>query len=96
MVALLDRVPGLSCHKPEGAFYLYPGCAGLLGKRRPDGRRLESDEDVVIYLLEAADVSVVQGSAYGMSPYFRISIATAMEQLEEACGRIARACAALT
>jgi aspartate aminotransferase len=95
VMALLGRVPELSCHKPEGAFYLYPSCAGMIGKRRPDGRRLETDEDVVIYLLETADVAVVQGSAYGLSPYFRISIATGMAELEEACGRIAKACAAL-
>ncbi|MBI3514977.1 MAG: aminotransferase class I/II-fold pyridoxal phosphate-dependent enzyme [Proteobacteria bacterium] len=95
VVALLNQVPGINCHKPEGAFYLYPSCAGLIGKRQPDGKRLATDEDVVIYLLEKADVAVVQGSAYGMSPHFRVSIASSLELLEAACERIARACAAL-
>jgi aspartate aminotransferase len=96
VVALLNQAPGLHCHMPEGAFYVYPSCAGLIGKKRPDGRVIEHDEDVVIHLLESVGVAVVQGSAYGLSPHFRISIATSMAELEEACGRIATACAALT
>jgi aspartate aminotransferase len=93
---LLNQVPGLSCHKPEGAFYLYPDCSGLIGKRRPDGRRLLNDQDFAMYLLDCADVAVVQGSAYNLSPYVRISIATSMELLEQACARIHRACAELS
>jgi aspartate aminotransferase len=96
VLELLNRVPGLSCHKPEGAFYLYPDCSGLMGKRRPDGRRLENDQDFAMYLLDCADVAVVQGSAYNLSPYVRISIATSMELLEQACARIHRACAELS
>lgn len=96
VVTLINQIPGLRCHKPEGAFYLYPNCAGLIGKHRPDGARIESDSDVAMYLLDAADVAVVQGAAYGMSPYFRVSIATSLELLEEACGRIKKAVAQLT
>jgi aspartate aminotransferase len=92
---LLNAVPGLICHRPEGAFYLFPNCAGLIGRRRPEGRRLETDEDVTLYLLDAAEVAAVQGSAYGMSPYFRVSIASGIELLETACARIHKACAAL-
>jgi aspartate aminotransferase len=92
---LLNQVPGLSCHKPEGAFYLFPDCSRLIGKRRPDGRRIENDQDFAMYLLDCADVAVVQGSAYNLSPYIRISIATSMELLEQACVRIHRACAEL-
>ena len=95
VVALLSQIPGLHCHKPEGAFYLYPNCAGLMGKCTPAGRRIENDQDLAIYLLEAAEVAVVQGSAYSLSPYFRISIAASIELLEEACRRMQRACAQL-
>jgi aspartate aminotransferase len=91
----LNNTKGLSCHKPEGAFYVYPSCAGCIGRRRPDGREIASDDDMADYLLEAAGVAVVQGSAFGMSPYFRISYATSTEALEEACRRIAAACGAL-
>jgi len=89
---LLNQIPGIQCHKPEGAFYLYPCCAGLIGKKCPDGRLLKCDQDVALYLLDEVGVAVVPGSAYGMSPYFRISLATSMELLEEACKRIGRAC----
>lgn len=95
VLELLNQVPGINCHKPEGAFYLYPSCAGLIGKKRPDGRALENDEDVAIFLLEVAEVAVVQGSAFGLSPHFRVSLATTMELLEEACRRIQRVCAQL-
>jgi aspartate aminotransferase len=95
VVALLAQIPGLRCHKPQGAFYLYPNCAGLMGKCTPAGRRIENDQDLAMYLLEAAEVAVVQGSAYSLSPYFRISIAASIELLEEACRRMQRACAAL-
>ncbi|MCE5263649.1 MAG: pyridoxal phosphate-dependent aminotransferase [Deltaproteobacteria bacterium] len=89
---LLSQAPGIRCHKPEGAFYLYPNCEGLIGKTRPDGRVLKSDGDVAIYLLEEVGVAVVPGAAFGLSPYFRLSLATSMELLEEACKRIVTAC----
>ncbi|MDE2008351.1 MAG: aspartate transaminase, partial [Rhodospirillales bacterium] len=89
----INAIPGLSCRMPDGAFYLYVNCAGLLGKRTPDGRILASDGDVVLYLLEAGGVAVVAGAAYGLSPFFRLSIATSIENLTEGCDRIA-ACVA--
>ena len=95
IVAMLDQSPGLSCPTPEGAFYVYPSCSGLIGKRTPGGTTLGNDTDVVTYLLEAEGVAVVQGVAFGLEPHFRISYATATESLEEAGRRIQRACAAL-
>jgi aspartate aminotransferase len=94
-VALLDAIEGMSCRKPDGAFYVYPSCAGLIGRRRPDGRIIESDLDVALYLLEEAGVAVLDGSAYGLSPYLRLSIATSLGAIEDACARIKRACDAL-
>jgi len=91
----LDAVPGLRCRRPEGAFYVYPSCAGVIGKRTADGRVLESSEDFARHLLESEGVAVVHGSAFGLDPCFRISYATATELLEEACTRIERACAVL-
>ncbi|HLW26698.1 MAG TPA: aspartate transaminase [Kiloniellales bacterium] len=96
VVDTLNSCPGLSCHRPEGAFYVYPSCAGVIGKRTPEGKVIETDEDFVAYLLEAEGVAVVQGSAFGLAPYFRISYATSTEALEEACRRIRRACEALS
>jgi len=95
VVAMLNKCPGLLCPMPEGAFYVYPSCAGVIGKTTPDGKKIESDGDFVTYLLEAAGVAAVQGEAFGLSPYFRISYATATEVLEEACTRIKGACEAL-
>ncbi|MGQ0664699.1 MAG: pyridoxal phosphate-dependent aminotransferase [Pseudomonadota bacterium] len=95
VVAMLDQAKGISCHKPEGAFYVYPSCAGTIGRRTPAGGVIETDGDFTAYLLEAAGVAVVQGEAFGLSPYFRISYATSTAALEEACRRIQRACAAL-
>ena len=95
VVDKLNGCPGLACHRPEGAFYVYPSCAGTIGKKTPDGKTIESDEDFVTYLLEAEGVAAVQGAAFGLSPYFRISYATSTEALEEACARIKRACEAL-
>jgi aspartate aminotransferase len=95
VVAKLNLCPGLHCQTPEGAFYVYPSCAGTLGKKTPSGQTIETDGDFVTYLLEAAGVAAVQGEAFGLSPYFRISYATSTEALEEACGRIKRACEAL-
>jgi aspartate aminotransferase len=80
---------------PEGAFYLYPSCADLIGKRTPDGKTLKSDNDFVLYLLESQNLAVLQGAAYGVSPFFRISFATSMAQLKEGCDRLRRACEAL-
>jgi len=95
VVDLLNKCPGLHCHKPEGAFYVYPSCAGTVGKKTPEGKTIGSDGDFVTYLLESVGVAAVQGEAFGLSPYFRISYATSTEALEEACGRIRRACEAL-
>lgn len=95
MLEILHEVPGLKCDRPQGAFYLYPRCEGLLGRRTPGGRVLEKEQDVVLYLLEHAGVAVVQGEAYGLSPHFRISIANSLENVVEAGKRIAVAVAAL-
>jgi len=95
VMALLGTVPGLRCHRPEGAFYLFVECSGLIGKRTPKGLVLDRDIEVAEYLLDEARVVVVNGTAYGISPYFRISIATSMERLEAACTRIADAVARL-
>jgi aspartate aminotransferase len=91
----LNAIPGLSCRVPEGAFYLYVNCAGLIGRATPEGKRLERDGDVVLYLLERAGVAVVAGEAYGLSPYFRLSIATSQDNLDEGVARIAAAVADL-
>jgi len=95
VVEMLNAAEGLSCHKPEGAFYVYPSCAGCMGKTTPDGKTLESDEDFAGYLLESVGVAVVHGAAFGFSPFFRVSYATSTEALTEACTRIQKACAAL-
>jgi aspartate aminotransferase len=95
VVAALNECEGLSCKTPEGAFYVYPSCAGAIGKTTPDGKKIETDTDFVTYLLEAEGVAAVQGSAFGLAPYFRISYATSDDALIEACKRIKRACAAL-
>ncbi len=94
-IAALNAIPGISCRTPEGAFYLYVNCGGLIGRRTPEGKVLETDADVVMYLLESEGVAVVAGTAYGLSPYFRMSIATSLDILDEGCKRIARAVAAL-
>lgn len=94
-LALINAIDGLSCIQPEGAFYLYVNCAQLLGKRTPDGKVLDQDTDVVLYLLESQGVAVVAGTAYGLSPFFRMSTATAVQTLEAGCARIHTAVAAL-
>jgi len=96
VVSMLNQATGLNCATPEGAFYVYPSCAGVIGKKTPDDKVLETDEDFVTYLLEAEGVAAVHGEAFGLSPHFRISYATSTELLEDACQRIQRACAALT
>jgi aspartate aminotransferase len=96
VVDMLNKAKGIHCHRPEGAFYVYPSCAGAIGRKTPQGKILRTDGDFATYLLEAEGVAVVQGEAFGLSPYFRISYATSTEALREACTRIQRACAALT
>ena len=91
-VGMLNQAKGLTCPKPEGAFYVYPFCSGAIGKTAPSGKVIGNDEDFVTELLEAEGVAVVQGSAFGLGPAFRISYATATPQLEEACRRIQRFC----
>ncbi len=91
-VSMLNQASGLQCPKPEGAFYVYPSCAGTMGKTAPTGKKLASDEDFVTELLEAEGVAVVQGTPFGVGPAFRISYATATTALEEACTRIQRFC----
>ena len=96
VVSMLNQAAGLSCSNPDGAFYVYPSCAGVIGKNTPDGKTISSDGDFVTYLLESEGVAAVQGAAFGLSPHFRISYATQTDLLEEACRRIQRACASLT
>jgi aspartate aminotransferase len=93
--ARLNAIPGLSCIVPDGAFYLYPSCAGVIGKKTPEGKVIENDLDFVLYLLDGVGVAALQGAAYGLSPYFRISFATSMQVIEDACDRIERAVKAL-
>ncbi len=91
-VSMLNQANGIRCPKPEGAFYVYPSCAGTIGKTAPTGKKLATDEDFVTELLEAEGVAVVQGTPFGVGPAFRISYATATSALEEACTRIQRFC----
>jgi aspartate aminotransferase len=92
VVSMLNQANGIQCHKPEGAFYVYPFCSGTIGKTAPSGKKIAGDEDFVTELLEAEGVAVVQGTAFGLGPAFRISYATKTENLEEACRRIQRFC----
>ncbi|MBC7905238.1 MAG: pyridoxal phosphate-dependent aminotransferase, partial [Rhodospirillaceae bacterium] len=96
IVGLLNECPGITCLKPEGAFYVYPSCAGTIGKKTPDGKVITSDTDFVGALLEAEGVAVVQGAAFGLEPYFRISYATSDAALTKAAERIKRFCESLT
>ncbi|MCC7272715.1 MAG: pyridoxal phosphate-dependent aminotransferase [Alphaproteobacteria bacterium] len=95
VVAMLNKAPGIFCPKPEGAFYVYPSCAGTIGKTTPSGKRITNDTDFTTALLEQEGVAVVQGEAFGLSPHFRISYATATEVLRDACERIIRFCESL-
>ena len=95
VVGMLNQAKGLSCPTPEGAFYVYPSCAGAIGGTTPDGKTIATDDDFVSHLLDGEGVAVVQGAAFGLSPHFRVSYATSTEVLEEACARIQRFCAAL-
>lgn len=96
VVSMLNQADGITCRTPEGAFYVYPSCAGAIGKTTPDGTKIENDSDFCTYLLESEGVAVVPGVAFGLEPYFRISYATSDELLEDACQRIQRACGALS
>lgn len=94
-VAAVNAVEGLSCATPEGAFYTYVNCAGVIGKTAPDGTVIGDDQDFTLYLLDAASVAVIQGSAYGLGPYFRISYATSLDVIEESIAAIDKAVQAL-
>jgi aspartate aminotransferase len=96
VVSMLNQAKGISCPTPEGAFYVYPSCAGVIGRTSRDGKKIETDEDFATALLQEEGVAVVHGAAFGLSPFFRISYATGIEALEEACRRIQRFCANAT
>lgn len=96
VVEMLNAAPGIACHKPEGAFYVFPNIAGCLGKVSAGGRRIATDADFALALVEEKHVAVVHGAAYGMSPYLRISYATETERLREACARIQEFCRGLS
>ncbi|MBI0003924.1 pyridoxal phosphate-dependent aminotransferase [Bartonella sp. M0177] len=95
VVSMLNQANGIECPTPEGAFYVYPSCAKLIGKKTPEGKVIKTDEDFVTALLETEAVAVVHGAAFGLGPAFRISYATSEKLLEEACRRIQRFCASL-
>jgi len=96
VVEMLNAAPGMSCHKPEGAFYVFPNIAGCIGKTTKGGKLIETDSDFALALLEEKHVGTVMGAAYGMSPYIRVSYATDTESLREACGRIQEFCRELS
>ena len=96
VVTMLNEADGISCMTPEGAFYVYPSCSGVIGKKTPGGVTIDNDEIFATELLEAEGVAVVFGAAFGLSPFFRISYASATEELKEACKRIQRFCASLS
>ncbi len=95
VVSKLNAIDGITCSKPDGAFYVYPNCQDILGKITPNGKKISSDEDFMTYLLEDQGVAGVHGSAFGLSPYFRLSYATSDHILEDACNRIQFACSKL-
>ncbi len=92
VMEVLNQIEGIHCHSPEGAFYAFPSCAGLIGKRTPSGQVLRTDEDFVMYLLEEVNLAVLHGAAYGVSPFFRLSFASSIPTLEEGCARLKQAC----
>jgi aspartate aminotransferase len=92
---MLNQANGIKCPKPEGAFYVYPSCAGTMGKTAPSGNRINTDEDFVTELLDSEGVAVVQGTPFGVGEAFRISYATATSSLQQACERIQTFCANL-
>ena len=95
VVSMLNQATGLSCPTPEGAFYVYPSCAGVIGKKTTDGAVISNDEEFCRYLLQGVGVALVHGAAFGLEPHFRVSYAASTEDLTEACQRIQRACAEL-
>jgi len=95
VVSMLNQAPGLKCLTPEGAFYVYPSMHELIGKTAPSGKKIETDEDFVLELLQTEGVAGVHGSAFGQGPNMRVSYATSTDALEEACQRIQRFCASL-
>jgi aspartate aminotransferase len=95
VVSMLNQVNGMTCPRPEGAFYVYPEFAALIGKTTPKGQKITTDEEMISYLLDEAKVAAVHGAAFGLSPAMRISYATSEALLTEACTRIQTACAAL-
>ena len=95
VVSMLNQINGMTCPRPEGAFYVYPEFAGLIGKTTPKGQTITTDEEMIAYLLDEAKVAAVHGAAFGLSPAMRISYATSEALLTEACTRIQTACAAL-
>ena len=95
VVSMINQSNGLNCPIPNGAFYVYPSCEGVIDKTTPQGKRLETDQDFVEFLLEYHNVATVHGGAYGVSPYFRISYASSVDELTEACERIQCACSEL-
>src|SRR5712691_10894419 len=92
VVSMLNQANGIDCPRPQGAFYVYPSCAGTIGKTSPSRKVIANDEDFVTELLETEGVAVVQGSAFGLGPAFRISYAAKTSDLEDACKRIQRFC----
>jgi aspartate aminotransferase len=96
VVSMLNQAKHIACPVPEGAFYVYPSCAGAIGRKAPSGKVIGNDEDFVSELLQAEGVAVVHGGAFGLGPNFRISYATSEEALEEACSRIQRFTASLS
>jgi aspartate aminotransferase len=95
VVEQLNAIPGIHCARPEGAFYIFANCSGVLGKRTPNGHALKTDSDFASYLLLSYDVAVVPGSAFGLAPYIRISYATSQQQLDQALQRMSAACQVL-
>ena len=95
VVEMLNAAPGIACHKPEGAFYVYPDISGCIGKATPSGTLITNDEVFATALLEETGVAVVFGAAFGLSPNFRVSYATSDAQLMEACTRIQKFCAGM-
>ncbi|HEY5411044.1 MAG TPA: pyridoxal phosphate-dependent aminotransferase [Caulobacteraceae bacterium] len=96
VVSMLNQASGLKCPTPEGAFYVYPSCEGLIGRKGPSGQVIRNDEDFVVQLLETEGAAAVHGGAFGLEPYFRVSYATSNEVLEDACSRIQRFCASVS
>lgn len=96
VIAKLNKAKGLACRVPDGAFYVFPSCAGVIGKRTPDGKMIETDSDFAMYLLDAFAMAVVPGRGFMASPYIRISYASSLQDLTRACDRIIAACASLS